>query len=169
MVRHVKRTPHGVTVTEVESGPNHFSFSRTTTSVFGGRGHSGSRHSASSSSVQSSSRYDSFEEAHIQSIMDTMNEVAEMTSLFDRIAFGGRGEREKRGRSGSFRVALSTADKQERDAEGTRRAPLRERAACSTSLERAHLSRKRLPGVCSARPVRCFRCGAQHTSPRRIY
>lgn len=102
MVRHVKRTPNGVTVTEVETGPNHFSFSRTTTTVFGGRGHSNSRTSStSSSSVQSSSRHDSVDEAQIQSIMDSMNDMAEISSLFSRIALGGRREREGRGRCGS--------------------------------------------------------------------
>lgn len=106
MVRHVKRTPHGVTVTEYDSGPNHFSFSQTSTTVFGGSGHSSSRHSARLPAIQPTFRY--VDEAHLQSIMDAMDDMAEISSLFDRMSAGGRGrgEREERRRCGSFLLLL---------------------------------------------------------------
>lgn len=101
MVRHVKRTPNGVTITELDTGPNHISFSRTSTSVSGGRRHSSTRSSTSLSAAQYSTRHDSVDESHIQSIMEAMSDMAEMSSLFDRISLGGRSEREQRGRCGS--------------------------------------------------------------------
>lgn len=100
MVRHVKHTPHGVTITELDTGPNHISFSRTTTSVSGGRRHSSTRSSTSLSAAQSSTRHDSVDESHIQSIMEAMSDMAEMSSLFHRISLGGRREHEQRGRCG---------------------------------------------------------------------
>lgn len=114
MVRHVKRTPHGVTVTEYDSGPNHFSFSQTSTTVFGGSGPSGSRHPARLPAAQPTCRY--VDETHLQSIMDAMDDMAEFNSLFDRMSAGGRGAHEERRRCGSYLFRLIVADKQQGDA-----------------------------------------------------
>lgn len=98
MVRKVRRTRNSVTVTDYDYGPNHISFSQTTAAVLGG----GSSRSSSRRTASLPFDYSIFEthERHMQSLMDSMDRMAGMFSLFDRLTLDGPEKHEGRRRWG---------------------------------------------------------------------